>query len=210
MTNAMKRSFWSDPYLWIHLSGLATVPLCLELCWLGLALGNPILPARLELLIIAAIGIIPILWMQLFRPFSIFSILLLGIKPEKLTQEQLKILSLFKNPSQRILALLAPILLLPLLWQIYLAAPIAARVITFVPEWRLLGLLVAAIAFLLVNLFVQVPVSVLPVLLTKEATFNTTQPYAVEKIRSDFSLPSWEVDRIFPPLFVQNKQSSAS
>lgn len=206
----MKRSFWSDPYLWIHLSGLATVPICLELCWLGLALGNPILPARMEVLLIAAIGITPILGMQLFRPFNIFSILILGIKPEKLTEEQLKILSLFKKPSQRVLAFLAPILLVPILWQIYLAAPVAATVFTFVPEWRWLGLLVAAIAFLLANLFLQVPVSVLQVLLTTEATFNTTQPYAVEKVCSDFSLPSWQVDRIFPPLFVQNKQSSSS
>jgi hypothetical protein len=44
----------SDPYLWVHLAGLATVPLWIDLCLLGLAVGNPALPG-LELAVITVL-----------------------------------------------------------------------------------------------------------------------------------------------------------
>jgi hypothetical protein len=102
------RSFWTEPFLWIHLAGIAALPLALELVWLGLAVGDPILPVWLELLLVAAVGIVPVLWMQLTRPFDIFSILVLAMKPEQLTQEQRRLLSLFKtknNPASQLLLL---------------------------------------------------------------------------------------------------------
>ena len=61
-----------DPYLWVHLAGLATVPLWIGLCLLGLAVGNPTWPG-LELGFIVAVGVLPVLVMQLRRPFYIFS-----------------------------------------------------------------------------------------------------------------------------------------
>src|SRR4028118_1567963 len=97
------RSFWTEPFLWIHLAGLAAVPLALEFVWLGLAVGDPILPVWMELLLIAVVGIAPVLWMQLIRPFDIFSILVLALKPEQLTVEQRRILSLFKTKNNPVL-----------------------------------------------------------------------------------------------------------
>lgn len=205
------RSFWSEPYLWIHLAGLTAVPICLLLCWLGLTVGEPIWPIWLELFLIAAVGIIPIVGMQLFRPFNIFSILIVAVKPEQLNQEQRKILSWFKIPSQRVLAVLSPIFLAGILWKIYLAAPMGAKFIpAFLAESRLAGLLIAAIAFLLANLFLQVPVSVARVLLVSETAYAATQPYPVEKINQDFTTPGLQVNKILPQFSVQNKQSSSS
>lgn len=203
------RSFWSDPYLWIHLAGIVAVPICLVLCWLGLAVGNPILPVWLELCLISVVGIAPVLWMQLSRPFNIFSVLIFALKPEILTTEQRKILSLFQTNSQRVLAVLTPIALMGILWQINRAAPMAASITPFLPDWRLAGLGLAAIAFFLCNLFLQVPVSVAKVLVTSESAFAATEPYPVERIPHDFTLAGFQVDRILPSIFVQKRQSSS-
>lgn len=192
------RSFWSEPFLWIHLAGLASLPLWLAVCWLGLAVGDPLLPVGLEMFLVVIAGIVPVLWMQLVRPFNIFSILVVALKPEQLTTQQRQILSLFQRPLNKVLALLAPFFLVWVLWQIYIAAPIAALITPFSPEWRLAGLLLTAVAFYGANLFLQVPVSVLGVLLTSESTFSAIAPYPVEKIRQDFTIPGLEVNKILP------------
>src|SRR4028119_36884 len=134
------RSFWTEPFLWIHLAGLAAVPLALEFVWLGLAVGDPILPVWLEFLLVAAIGIGPVLWMQLTRPFDIFSILVLAMKPEQLTQEQRRLLSLFRTKTNPVVTISAAVFMLWVLWQIYRVAPLAAAVAPLAPRWRIAGL----------------------------------------------------------------------
>ena len=91
------RSYWSDPYLWLHLAGLAVLPLWLEVGLLGLAVGDPVLPVWLELGLVGSVGILPILWMQLQRPFCIFSLVAVVVKPTQLTADQRKLLTLFKS-----------------------------------------------------------------------------------------------------------------
>lgn len=194
------RSFWSDPFLWIHLAGLAVLPILLEVCLLGLAVGDPVLPVWLELFFLIAIGTGPIVWMQWQRPFYIFSIVALAMKPEQLNPNQQRILSLFKKPENRILVIAAAVTLAIVLRQLYYLAPIASDVAPFAPEWRLAGLLLAAGAFLASNLFLQVPIFVLRVLLTSETNFLATQPYPVEKIRQDFSILGWQLNQILPPM----------
>jgi fucose 4-O-acetylase-like acetyltransferase len=192
------RSFWTEPFLWIHLAGLAALPLTLELAWLGLAVGDPILPIWLELLLVAAIGIGPVLWMQLTRPFDIFSILVLAMKPEQLTTQQQRLLSLFKTKTSKVLTIAAAVFMLWVLWQIYRVAPVAAAVAPFSPGWRIAGLLWASVAFLASNLFLQVPLSVAQVLLTSDPEFSATEPYSVEKISQDFTIPGMQVNQILP------------
>ncbi|MGQ9870047.1 low-complexity tail membrane protein [Leptodesmis sp.] len=194
------RSFWSDPYLWIHLAGLASLPLWLELCWLGLAAGDPVLPFWLELSLVAAIGIVPIFWMQWQRPFYIFSLIGVALKPAQLTEDQRRLLTLFKSQRNRWLAIAPAIITFFALRQLYYLAPIATPVTPFAAEARWLGLLVAAIAFLGVNLFLQVPVSVFSVMLTGESTFAATAPYPLEPIRSDFTVLGIPVNQILPPV----------
>ncbi len=194
------RSFWSEPFLWIHLSGLATLPICWEICLVGLAVGDPVLPVWLEFSLVAAIGTLPVLWMQLTRPFLIFAILGLAQKPEHLDEEQRKILSLINSPINRVLAVIAAVSGLGVLWQLYQIAPIAATVVLFPPQWRLLGLLLASLAFLASNLFLQIPVSVARVFVTSETEFSATKPYALGRIPQDFTILGWQVNQILPQL----------
>ena len=192
------RSFWTEPFLWIHLTGLAAVPLTLELVWLGLAVGDPLLPVWLELLLVGAIGIGPVLWMQLTRPLDIFSLLILAIKPDRLTDEQRRLLTLFKTKTNKFLTIVATLPLLWLLWQIYQLAPIAAGIVPLGLGWRIGGLVGAGLAFLASNLFLQVPLSVIQVLLTREEQWAVTVPYPVEKTIEDFTIPGLRVNQILP------------
>lgn len=204
------RSFWNEPFLWIHLAGLAALPLTLELVWLGLAVGDPVLPVWLELLVVAVIGIVPVLWMQLTHPFDIFSILVIAVKPEQLSSQQQRILSLFRAKTNKLVTIGAVVLMLWLLWQIYRVAPLAADITPLPAEWRIAGLLWAGVAFLLSNLFLQVPLSVAQVLLTSESEWAATQPYPTEKIAEDFTIPGVRVKHILPLARDESSYSSDS
>ena len=192
------RSFWSEPFLWIHLSGATALPIFLGLCLLGLAVGSPMLPVWLEVFLVGVAGIAPVLWMQWFRPFYIFSILVVAVKPQNLTSSQQRILSRFKTNLNQVIAFFIAVLLAVILWQLYRFAPLAAGVAPFPPSWRWAGLLLAASAFLASNLFLQVSASVMAVLLTAESEFAATKPHVLEKIRQDFTIALWQVDRLLP------------
>jgi Mg2+/citrate symporter len=154
----------------------------------------------LELFIVAAIGIVPVLWMQLSRPFYIFAILAIALKQEQLTSQQRKILSLINTRLNRVLAVLAAVFLVGVLWQLYRVAPLATDVAPFSPEWRGLGLLSASLAFLASNLFFQIPVSVARVFVTSNAELAATEPYPLEKISPDFTILGLPVNQILPHL----------
>ncbi len=193
------RSLRSDPYLWVHLAGVAAVPIFLELCLLGLGMGRFLMPIWFELLFVGGLGIAPILWMQWQKPFSIFSLLLLALRPNHLSEDQRRILGLFKSPVNQFLSVGIAVLMAGVLWRFYEAAPIANGLI-FPSATRGTGLLVAAIAFFFANLFLQVPVSVLRVLLVSESVFAATEPYPVEQIPNAFTLVGLKVKKILPPL----------
>lgn len=199
-------SFRTEPFLWIHLSGLAVFPLCLELVWLGLAIGDPVFPPVLELGLIAIVGILPVFWMQWQRPFDIFSLLVVAVTPNQLSEDQRKLLKLFKRPRQKVISAIAPLLLFFILWQLYQFAPIAASATANLPQLRLLGLLLATAAFLASHLFLQVPLSVLGVLLTRQDTYAATEPYTPEAVAENFTIPGIRVSRILPPLTTQEPE----
>lgn len=201
------RSYWSDPYLWLHLAGLAVLPLWLEVCLLGLAVGNPILPVWLELGLVGGLGILPILWMQLQRPFCIFSLVAVVVKPTQLTEMQRKLLTLFKMGRNQVLAIAVAIVMALILRQLYVYAPIAAEITPFRLESRWVGLLVAVIAFLQANLFIQVPVSVVSVLFAGETAFAAAPPYPPEQVRPNFTLLGLPLNRILPPVIVATPQA---
>ncbi len=204
------RSFLSEPFLWIHLSGVATLPIFLGLCLLGLAVGSPLLPVWLEMFLVAVAGIVPVLWMQWFRPFYIFSILVVAVKPQNLTSLQQRILTRFKTKLNQGIALFVAVKLAVILWQLYRFAPLAASVAPFPPSWRWAGLLLAASAFLASNLFLQVSASVMAVLLTPESEFAATKPHVLEKIRQDFTIAPWQVDRLLPALAAETTAAVAA
>jgi hypothetical protein len=93
---------------------------------------------------------------------------------------------------------LVPVLLTVILWQLYQLAPLVMESAAFIPQWRGLGLLIAAIAFLASNLFLQVPASVLRVLLANDASVAAVEAYPVEKVAQDFTLIGLRVKQIVP------------
>ncbi len=192
------RAFWSDPYLWVHAAGVAAVPLCLVVCLLGLAVGDPLLPVWFELGLVAIVGIAPIVWMQWQKPFYIFSLVAVALKSKQLTDDQRRILTLSKTRRSLVWSGLGALAMLVLLRQIYLIAPIAADITPF--SGRGLGLGVAAIAFLAGNLFLQIPLSVGRVLLASDQDFTATEPFAVEQISQAFSVLGFQVNQVLPPM----------
>jgi hypothetical protein len=196
-------SFRFDPYLWIHLAGVAALPIFLELCVLGLGMGDPFLPTGLEWLLVGVTGIAPSLWMQWKKPFCIFSLVALTLKPDQLSETQRRILRLFKAESGRVVAIAAAVIMALVLWQIYRVAPLVA--VSGLPQSRLLGLLIASGSFLFANLFLQVPASVLRVLLTSETQFADALPYELGAIARDFTLIGIRVRSIVPPLIYEEK-----
>lgn len=188
-------SLRSEPFLWIHLAGIVMVPILLGIAILALSIGDSYYFA-LELLLLGTVGIVPILLMQWSRPFDIFSILFLSIKPECLTDEQRIILALFKTFTQKLIAGMAALLMLMILWLIYSLSPLAMGLVNFLPQWRILGLTIAAVSFWGSNLFLQIPLSVLRVLLMKQSQIERLTPYPIENIEADFTVPGIQVSQI--------------
>jgi hypothetical protein len=192
------KAFWSDPYLWIHAAGIAVVPLWLILCFLGLAAGDPILPSGLEILLVAIVGSAPIVWMQWQKPFCIYSLLAVSLKSSQLTENQRRILTLFKQRCNPIVTIVAAGGLFLVLKSLYGSAAIVAGVTPIANHG--LGLIVAIVSFLAANLFLQVPLSVLQVLLASDAEFQQTLPYDALAIGRDFFEPGLKVTKILPVL----------
>lgn len=188
-------SFRSELFLWIHLAGIAIFPALVGATFFSLAVGDNF-PYWFELPLLIAIAILPILLMQLRRPFDIFSLLFVSLKPESLNEEQRKILALFQTPKQKLWSLIVAGIMVLLIWLLYRLSPLATGMVDFIPQWRIIGLAIAGVAFLGSNLFLQIPLSVLLVLLTKEAKFRQIQADSAEKIEQDFTVPGIKVSKI--------------
>jgi hypothetical protein len=188
-----------DPYLWVHLAGLATVPLWLAICALGLAVGSPQWPG-LEFAFLILVGVLPALVMQLGKPFYIFSLLALTLKPTALSDDRRRLLTLFQQRWVRSLAMVAPVPLVWLLWEIYPRAIVASDITPFAPWGRLGGLAVAAGSVAMANLFLQVPISVLAVMATSEKRFRRTSPYPLDQIQARFTQAGLALGRILPEI----------
>ncbi|EAZ92875.1 low-complexity tail membrane protein [Crocosphaera chwakensis] len=206
-------NFRLEPFLWIHLAGLAVAPLLLVIMWVGLAVSDPWPFYWLELVMLGVIGVVPILWMQWTKPFDFFSLLFLAVRPSSLTEEQRKLLRLLTTRKNKFFHSITAIGLLGIGWLLYQLAPFAAVTASILPQWRILGLAIAAIAFFLCNLFVQVPVSVLGILSTSEKTWLATEPIPLDKVTSNFTVLGLRVNKIFlipvfPPSSNVNEKTS--
>lgn len=197
-----------DPYLWVHLAGIATVPLWLAICMLGLAVGSPQWPG-LELALLGVLGVSPALLMQLGRPFYIFSLLALTLKPTALSDDQRRLLSLFQQWWVRGLAVVSPVLLVWLLWEIYPRAVVASDITPFAPWGRVGGLAVAASSFAMANLFLQVPISVLAVMATTDKRFKRTVPYPLDRIQTSFTQAGIPLNRLLPEVLPPDAAGTA-
>ncbi|GAB4347106.1 MAG: hypothetical protein Fur0042_13260 [Cyanophyceae cyanobacterium] len=192
------RSVRSDSFLWVHGAGLAAVPLLLELCWLGLAAGDPLLPWGLDWLPVAIAGAVPVLAVQWGRPFYPFAIAGLTLRPAALEEVRLKILQRWRDWPLKVIALVAAIALVGTLGFLYRWAAIASDVTPFGPRWQ--GLLVAAIAFLVANLLAQMGLASLWVALTPTATLAQLDPVAADTIDATFTRLGVPLSRLLPLL----------
>lgn len=199
-------SYRRDPYLWVHLAGLAAVPVLALLCLLLLAAGDPLLPSGLEIALLALVGIGPVLWMQLRKPFYIYALLVVAERPESLTEAQRRLLPWFRSDLSRTLAIAAVVPLFWLLWKLYDLSPIASGLTPFAGQSRLLVLLLAAGVFLLVNLFAQVPLSVLRLLLVGDQQMAATPPCELAQIRQEYTILGWPIRQILPQAWLPENQ----
>ena len=192
----------SEPFLWIHLGGIVMFPLFFLLTALGLAVGKSY-SYWLEVPILTAVAILPVLLMQLYRPFNIFSVLLFSLKPQILTADRRRILALFQRKQQKLVNAIASILMLLALWLIYNLSPAVAGIAELLPQSRLLGLAIASVAFFGSNLFLQIPLNALQVLLIKESELEQIELYTPEAVESSFTTPGIQLSQI-PFLSTQN------
>lgn len=201
--------FRRDPYLWVHLAGLAALPLWLDVCFASFAGGGAIAPPWLELGSLALVGTTPILWMQWQRPFYIFSLLVVAIRPDLLSEERRRLLALQRTWQGRSLTLAGAIALLVALVYLYVLAPIAAETTPLIGLPQPVAWLICAISFLFANLFIQVPASVIPLLITSASTFRETEPYDPASIPKNFTVIGLRVSRILPELAGDLAQTAA-
>jgi hypothetical protein len=178
-------------------AGAATLPLWLLICLLGLAAGDPILPLGLEVLLVGIVGIAPVVWMQMRQPYSFYSLLAVTLKPEALTEDQRRVLTLVKGGNPLFLAAGAGVLLLLL----KLVADATVVAVSQTPlSNHFVGLLVAALGFLGANLFIQVPLSAVMVLLKSDSEFMGAVPYGIDRLTQDFTVLGIKLDKILPQI----------
>ncbi|MGF1521305.1 MAG: low-complexity tail membrane protein [Leptolyngbyaceae cyanobacterium] len=187
-----------DPYLWTQLAGLATLPLWLDACLAGLAVGEATVPPWLEITTLGLVGTIPCLWMQWQRPFYPFSVLAIALRPDALSDDQRRLLSLQRSWLNRLLAFFGAAGLLLILVLLYQIAPVAASMSPFAGQSRAVGWLIAAIAFLIANFFAQVAIASLPLLAASAHSLQTAQPYECPRVLTDFTVPMIRVWSFLP------------
>jgi len=185
----------SEPFLWIHLGGIIMFPVMLGITLIGLGVGDRY-SYWVELPLLIAIAVFPILLMQLYRPFNIFSVLFLSLQPKSLTENQRKILTLFQRKQQKVVNLLATASMLCNLGLLYYFFPGIIGLANLFPQQRILGLAIASVAFLGSNLFFQIPLSAFQVLLTNESDFAQTKQCTPQEIASNFTTPGLKVSTI--------------
>jgi hypothetical protein len=176
---------------------------------LGLAVGNPLLAPWLEMVLVAAAGILPVLWLQLRRPFSVYGLGVLALKPESLSEDQRRVLGRFHSTQHQVLAVAVAIAFAHLLAWLYRYSPIASDLAPFAPDQRLAGLLLAAVALLLANVFAQMAVAAASVLFSPEGAIATPPAVLPEHVRTRFTSIGLPVSHILPPLQWEKKTPAA-
>lgn len=141
----------AEPFLWAHLALVFGVPWLLGLCLAGLAVGEPILPSGLEILLIAAPAIAIPAWWQWQKPLSPFSIWLAAKPINELTPPQLKILTLLKDLSAPSQPMPARSELIAMIRKFSFPELIQA----FTPTWNPTGWVAIAVALFLFSAFRQ-------------------------------------------------------
>ncbi len=182
-----------NQYLWVQLVGLAAVPLLLDICLAGLASSGLAVPFGVQFWAIALLGIGPPLWMQLAKPYYVFSLPPVALKPSVLSDDQRRCLRLLKSWQVKALAVLTAGVSLWVLLQLYAGSSQITPVMT--PR---AGLVSSAITFFLSCAFLQISVSAARALLVGSEALKRVVPYEERTIATDFLILGLRVKRILP------------
>ena len=188
-------------YLWVHLVGLAAVPLLLDICLAGLASAGPAshLPSAFgfQFWLVALVGIVPSAWMQIQRPFYIYSLPPLAVKPSALSEDDRRCLTVLKSWQIKALAGLTAGFSLWLLVRLYDKLPQVLPVMD--PK---AGFVSAIAAFFFACLFLQISVSVVRSLLIGQDTLKRVKPVESSEISSSFLILGIRIKKIFPAVSI--------
>ena len=187
-----------DPYLWLHLVGLAMLPLTLALVAIALAWGIPFPLSVAELFVVVLLGGLPVWILQILRPWQPFGFLIFQIPPERMDERQKQILRLIQGTRQPLRNVLGAVVMVILLWQIAHYSPLATGVSAGFWQWRILGLILATVGFFLSNVIVQMSLTLLPTLFLSENTVIAIDPHPNVSIRRDFACWGLPMGQIFP------------
>lgn len=188
----------AEPFVWIHLAGLATVPFWAALFLFAIANPEPFLPAPVTAILAGILGIGSVLWMQLRRPFYIFSLPSVVLKPAALQENQRRLLPWFLSSLSQILAIATAIILSLILNQLYHWLPIVQLQNPLAWIDSFLAFVLAIVAVLAISLFTQVPVSVARLLLLSEQAIATTEPLAPGQIAQRFTILGLPLGGLLP------------
>lgn len=184
-------------YLWVQFVGLAAVPLLLDVCLAGLAssrtaFGFPT-AFGLQFWLIAAMSILPPLVMQCLRPFYIFSLPPLALKPSVLSMNQRRCLRLLESWQIKALAVVSAGGSLWLLSQLYARSPRITPIMT--PNT---GIIATVVAFFWVCTFLQISISSARLLLVGPEAMKRVKPYEPPAIAANFCILGLRVGKILP------------
>ncbi|PZO40616.1 MAG: hypothetical protein DCF19_12060 [Pseudanabaena frigida] len=189
-------SLSKNPFIWGHIVLLAAIPWLLVLSMAGLAVGDPVFPSWFEIFLLGLPAIAFVAWLQWQQPFSPFSLWVVAKPIESLSDRERRVLTLIKQQSNGWyvtgwIAISVAVLMSAIFCKIYVAAPLAQLIAPF-PDWlRLFGILWAEVFFLLSNVVLQSGASALRIKLTPDSELTSLQPFAIEKIKNNFTDIAW-------------------
>jgi hypothetical protein len=189
-----------DPYLWLHLAGLAMLPFTMALVAIALPWGVPFPFSTAELILIVLIGGVPVWTLQILRPWNPFGFLIFQIPPERMHERQKQILRLIQGTRQPLFNVIGAVVMVILLWQLAHYSPLATGVSAGFWQWRIIGLSLAIAGFFLSNLCLQIPLTLLPAILQSEQTVAEIEPHPNVSIRRDFACWGLKMGQLFPTL----------
>ncbi len=184
--------------MWVHFVGLAAVPLLLDICLAGLASASPAFnyPTAFgfQFWAIALLGVVPTLAMQIAKPFYLFSLPPVALKPSALTEDQRRCLTVMKSWQIKALAGVTAGFSVWLLSWVYGRSPQILPTMT-----PAAGLISAAIAFFFICLFLQISVSVARAILVSPSALKRVEACEESAIATDFLILGLRVQKLLPP-----------
>jgi hypothetical protein len=191
-----------DPFLWFHVATIAAVPLTLVLSMLGLAVGDPVFPGWLEILLLGLPPIALSVWLQYSQPIFPYSLWLKHRPADKLEDMQLRVLSLSKSYASGWVAIVVGVFLYVVFRQLYITAPLASAM-TFLPAaLRLVGVLWALVFFTVSAFLLQVGIAAARILVMPATEFMAAPPFDPADVAKGFLVLGQRSPQLFESALV--------